>query len=170
MDQGTPVPHGGARGETRVIRCTNANGTGRCGLSMCLPYSSVTRWAVCIDSAVGEPFLSTSKDYPVELVRNTISWRAQQTLTRYGSRRSVRSNRVPARGLGRAGIPSSCLHEESAHLASEGRNGGSSGSSSRSFPRQPYSSPVVQSSMGLPLMLGAPYQVPSPSRPVLHDP
>ena len=37
-------------------------------LSMGLPYSSVTRWAVCIDSAVGEPFLSTSKDYLVELV------------------------------------------------------------------------------------------------------
>ena len=34
-----------------------------------LPYSSATRWEVCIDSAVGEPFLSTSKDYLLELVR-----------------------------------------------------------------------------------------------------
>ena len=41
----------------------------RMQLSMGLPYSNVTRWAMCIDSAVGEPFLSTWKGYLVELVR-----------------------------------------------------------------------------------------------------
>ena len=41
----------------------------RMQLSVGLPYSSVRRWAVCIDSAVGEPFLSTWKNYPVGVVR-----------------------------------------------------------------------------------------------------
>ena len=40
----------------------------RMQLSMGLPCSSVTRWAVCIDSVVGEPFLSTWKYQLVELV------------------------------------------------------------------------------------------------------
>ena len=126
---------------------------------MGLPYSSVRRWAVCIDSAVGEPFLSTWKDYLEELVRQHQAQPATEA-----AEAVWRSRKRPREGL----APSP---KESPHCASEGRN---VSSSSRSEPEQLFfvlngdqsSSPA----WGCLWVLGAPCQVPSPCRRFFHGP